>query len=100
MRIRQSFLAIQPTPPSKICRASAYYIIYLNDSVCPSHSLRKPMKEENVVLLGHINELRRLTVEASTATVQYESAVLLLDIYERMLQNMGIMDFGKEETRH
>ena len=58
------------------------------------------MKEENVVLLGHINELRRLTVEASSVTVQYESAVLLLDIYERMLQNMGIMDFGKEETKH
>lgn len=58
------------------------------------------MKEENVILLGHINELRRLTVEASTATVQYESAVLLLDIYEQMLQNVGLMDFDKNETKH
>ena len=58
------------------------------------------MKQENVALLGHIIELRRLTVEASTATVQYESAVLLIDIYERMLQNIGMMDFDKDETRH
>ena len=32
--------------------------------------------------------------------VQYESAVLLIDIYERMLQNIGMMDFGKDETKH
>jgi len=93
-------LGICPTLPPKNCRASANYIIYPTNSVCPSHSLRKPMKEENVILLGHINELRRLTVEASTATVQYESAVLLLDIYEQMLQNVGLMDFGKDETKH
>ena len=93
-------LAMQPTPPSKICRASAYYIIYPTYSVCLSHSLRKPMKQENVALLGHINELRRLTVEGSSSTVQYESAVLLIDIYERMLQNIGMMDFGKDETKH
>jgi hypothetical protein len=100
MRIRWAFLGICLTLPPKNCRASANYIIYPTNSVCPSHSLRKPMKEENVILLGHINELRRLTVEASTATVQYESAVLLLDIYEQMLQNVGLMDFGKDETKH
>jgi len=58
------------------------------------------MKQENIALLGHINELRRLTVEGSSSTVQYESAVLLIDIYERMLQNIGMMDFGKDETKH
>lgn len=55
------------------------------------------MKAENVALLGHINELRRMVVEGSSATTQYEAAVMLIDVYEQMLTNIGLLKFDDEK---
>lgn len=59
------------------------------------------MEAQSLSLLNHINELRRLVTEAPSASEQYESAVLLIDVYERMLMDTGVLSFGEEEeTRH
>jgi hypothetical protein len=57
------------------------------------------MKAENTALLGHINELRRMVVEGSSATTQYEAAVMLIDVYEQMLTNIGLLKFD-DENKH
>lgn len=58
------------------------------------------MNTQSLALIAHINELRRLVTEAPSASKQYESAVLLIDVYERMLSDMGLLNFVKEEKRH
>ena len=51
------------------------------------------MELQSLALLNHINELRRLVTEAPSASKQYESAVLLIDVYERMLTDAGFLIF-------
>lgn len=59
------------------------------------------MSTQSFALLNHVNELRRLVTEAPSASEQYESAVLLIDVYERMLMDAGVLLFSEEEeTRH
>jgi|TARA_S200002703_G_C3786358_1_gene242480 hypothetical protein len=58
------------------------------------------MNAESAALLSHIKELRRLTVDAPSASEQYEAAVLLLDLYEQMLERAGLLVYGKGNTKH
>jgi hypothetical protein len=58
------------------------------------------MNTQSLALIAHINELRRRVTEAPSASEQYESAVLLIDVYERMLSDMGLLNFAEEDTRH
>jgi hypothetical protein len=58
------------------------------------------MNTQSFALIAHINELRRLVTEAPSASKQYESAVLLIDVYERMLTDMGLLNFVREERKH
>lgn len=58
------------------------------------------MNTKSLALIAHINELRRLVTEAPSASEQYESAVLLIDVYERMLADMSLLNFADEDTRH
>lgn len=58
------------------------------------------MNTKSLALIAHINELRRLVTEAPSASEQYESAVLLIDVYERMLADVGLLNFINEDTRH
>jgi hypothetical protein len=90
-----------PPPPPENPRADLVAVIYLLSSICPSHSLRVPMNTQSLALLNHVNELRRLVTEAPSASEQYESAVLLIDVYERMLMDAGVLSFSEEEEiRH
>lgn len=57
------------------------------------------MNAESTALLSHIKELRRLTVDAPSASEQYEAAVLLIDLYEQMLVRAGLLTFGGK-TKH
>ena len=58
------------------------------------------MNTKSLALIAHINELRRLVTEAPSASEQYESAVLLIDVYERMLADVGLLNFADGDTRH
>ena len=45
-------------------------------------------------LFNHITQLRNLVVNAESATAQYEAAVLLLDLYETILEQNGLLIFS------
>jgi hypothetical protein len=45
-------------------------------------------------LFNHITQLRHLVVNAESATTQYEAAVLLLDLYETILEQNGLLIFS------
>jgi hypothetical protein len=52
-------------------------------------------------LFNHITQLRNLVVNAESATAQYEAAVLLLDLYETILEQNGLLRFSNERyTQH
>ena len=52
-------------------------------------------------LFNHITQLRHLVVNAESATAQYEAAVLLLDLYETILEQNGLLRFSNERyTQH
>jgi hypothetical protein len=57
------------------------------------------MNAESTSLLSHIKELRRLTVDAPSASEQYQAAVLLIDLYEKMLVRAGLLTFSGK-TKH
>ena len=50
--------------------------------------------------MQHINVLREGVVGGSTQASRFESAVLLIDIYEQILQNLELVDFPEPEVRH
>lgn len=54
----------------------------------------------NAGLLSHINELRRLVWASRRLQDRYEAAVLLIDLYERMLVENGFISHGEEDRRH
>tara|TARA_R110000796_G_scaffold190113_1_gene306839 strand:+ start:602 stop:778 length:177 start_codon:yes stop_codon:yes gene_type:complete len=58
------------------------------------------MTHQSEAIMQHINVLRDSVVAGSTKAVRYESAVLLIDIYEQILQNLEIVDFPEPEVRH
>jgi hypothetical protein len=58
------------------------------------------MNAESTALLSHIKELRRLAVDAPSASEQYEAAVLLIDLYEQMLERAGLLVYVKGNTKH
>ena len=57
------------------------------------------MNAESTSLLSHIKELRRLTVDAPSASEQHQAAVLLIDLYEQMLVRAGLLTFSGK-TKH
>lgn len=57
------------------------------------------MNAESTAMLSHIKELRRLTVDAPSASEQYEAAVLLIDLYEQVLARAGLLTF-RGKTKH
>jgi|TARA_R110000796_G_scaffold54615_2_gene127602 hypothetical protein len=58
------------------------------------------MTHQSEALMQHINVLREGVVGGSTQASRFESAVLLIDIYEQILQNLELVDFPEPEVRH
>jgi|TARA_R100000951_G_scaffold64128_1_gene54188 hypothetical protein len=57
------------------------------------------MNAESTSMLSHIKELRRLTVDAPSASERHEAAVLLIDLYEQVLARAGLLTF-RGKTKH
>ena len=53
-----------------------------------------------MALMSHINVLRDGIVEGSDEASRLESAVLLIDIYEQILEKLEIVDFPEPEVKH
>ena len=48
-------------------------------------------------MLGHLSELRRSVVEGESHQEQFEAAVLLIDLYEAILELNGILIYEDQE---
>ena len=48
-------------------------------------------------MLGHLSELRRSVVEGECHQEQFEAAVLLIDLYEAILEVNGILIYEDQE---
>ena len=48
-------------------------------------------------MLGHLSELRRSVVEGESYKEQFEAAVLLIDLYEAILELNGILIYDDQE---
>jgi hypothetical protein len=53
-------------------------------------------------MLNHLTELRRGIVEGTSISKQFEAAVLLLDLYEAILEVNGILIYENQQkvTEH
>lgn len=58
------------------------------------------MNHDSLALMSHINVLREGVVGGSTEASRLESAVLLIDIYEQILEKLEIVNFPEPEVRH
>lgn len=58
------------------------------------------MNQDSIALMSHINVLREGVVSGSTEASRIECAVLLIDIYEQILERLEIVDFPEQEVRH
>ena len=58
------------------------------------------MNHDSIALMSHINVLREGVVSGSTEASRIECAVLLIDIYEKILERLEIVDFPEPEVRH
>ena len=58
------------------------------------------MNSDSLALMSNINVLREGVVGGSTEASRLESAVLLIDIYEQILERLEIVDFPEPEVRH
>lgn len=58
------------------------------------------MNHDSIALMSHINVLREGVVSGSDEASRLESAVLLIDIYEQILEKLEIVDFPEPEVRH
>ena len=58
------------------------------------------MNHDSIALMSHINVLRESVVSGSDEASRLESAVLLIDIYEQILERLEIVDFPEPEVRH
>ena len=47
-------------------------------------------------IVEHVLELRRLVWASPGAQERYEAAVLLIDLYERVLSDLGVLEFDEE----
>jgi hypothetical protein len=48
-------------------------------------------------MLGHLSELRRSVVDGESYKEQFEAAVLLIDLYEAILELNGILIYEDQE---
>jgi hypothetical protein len=57
------------------------------------HTLTPDQQE----MLGHLSALRRSVVEGESHREQFEAAVLLIDLYEAILEVNGILIYEDQE---
>ena len=56
-----------------------------------------PLNQAQVAAINHISELRRGITDSESASEQLECAVLLIDVYEAILEANGILIYEDQE---
>jgi len=57
----------------------------------------QPLSPSQLSAINHISELRRGITDSDSASEQLECAVLLLDVYEAILEKHGILIYADQE---
>jgi hypothetical protein len=57
----------------------------------------QPLSPPQLAAINHIAELRRGVTDSDSASEQLECAVLLLDVYEAILESHGILIYADQE---
>ena len=56
-----------------------------------------PLNQAQISAINHISELRRGITDSGSVSEQLECAVLLLDVYEAILESHGILIYADQE---
>ena len=56
-----------------------------------------PLNQAQISAINHISELRRGITDSDSVSEQLECAVLLLDVYEAILESHGILIYADQE---
>jgi len=61
-----------------------------------------PLNQAQISAINHISELRRGITDSDSVSEQLECAVLLIDVYEAILEANGILIYENQErvTEH
>ena len=91
------FAHTDPPPPLTI--AATFYHVYHPTGV---YVLSDSLTADQLALLNHLEHLRNGVVHSASASKQLECAVLLIDLYEAILERHGILIYENQErvVRH
>jgi hypothetical protein len=88
----------KPTPPPP-AKSRALIPLYYS---CARDTLTYSLSPSQLAMLGHLEALRDTVVTGRSASEQIESAILLIDLYEAILESNDILVFRdqKKVTEH
>ena len=91
------FANTDPPPPLTI--AAAFYYVYHPTGV---YVLSDSLTSEQHAMLNHLEALRHGILASPSVSKQLECAVLLIDVYEAILERHGILIYENQEevTEH
>lgn len=91
------FANTDPPPPLTI--AAAFYHVYHPTGV---YVLSDSLTAEQHAMLNHLEALRHGILASPSVSKQLECAVLLIDVYEAILERHGILIYENQEevTEH
>ena len=91
------FANTDPPPPLTI--AATFYHVYHPTGV---YVLSDSLTADQVAMLNHLEALRHGILASPSVSKQLECAVLLIDVYEAILERHGILIYENQEevTEH
>ena len=87
------------TPPPPLTIAATFYHVYHPTGV---YVLSDSLTAEQHAMLNHLSALRDGILTSPSVSKQLECAVLLIDVYEAILERHGILIYENQEevTEH
>ena len=86
------FAHTDPPPPLTI--AATFYHVYHPTGV---YVLSDSLTAEQHAMLNHLHHLRSGIIHGASVSKQLECAVLLIDVYEAILERHGILIYENQE---
>jgi hypothetical protein len=86
-------------PPPPLTIAATFYCVYHPTGV---YVLSDSLTADQVAMLNHLEALRHGILASPSVSKQLECAVLLIDVYEAILERHGILIYENQEevTEH
>ena len=84
----------QPAPPPPLKIAATFYPVYHPTGV---YVLSDSLTSDQHAMLNHLEALRHGILASPSVSKQLECAVLLIDVYEAILEKHGILIYEYQE---